>query len=417
MLIRTVLTCCAAVLLLALAGAMPAVAQSIAPYTEVARIPLSYDSRRAAQDTRLIIAGDLNADGAADLALTTPGYIYTFLTSSNDTFTMAYSAPEGSHATGLDAGYFNADIHRDLAIGLPEVVRILFGNGSGGFSSSQDTFVGSAGPHSRITDIAAADFDRDGRHDLAVVDTDPLNDLRAHQVGGTTVYHRNSIALLRGVGDGTFIVDPLRPRLSTAAFPVRAHSEDFNSDGRPELLVENAIQSTVYFNQAAGGFAASNFAVSPGGIPLHVDVIATTGGDINGDGRRDLAALSYFPTANTLGGFYRAHLYRNVPHVTLPYVFSAELQDVPLVHAAASLTVADFNGDGRQDLLIGLEAAGNASIALYAGRGDFSFDPPLYINGGFDAGAMTVSDFNLDGKLDIAVVDCTAGAFVVFRHD
>jgi hypothetical protein len=402
-----------------LALAATSSAQTAAPYTLATRIDLrnyAQDYPWAAQDTRLVSAGDLNADGVPDLAMTTPGRWYTYVVGPNGTFAFG-TYPQGGTSIGIAAGEFNGDGRSDLAIGIENTVLINFGNGSGGFDGGPQVPVGSIGPYSRITDIAAADFDRDGRTDLAVVDTDPLNDVRTSTVNGALVYHRNSIALLRGAANGQFVPDPQRSRLVVPAFPLRTRSDDFNGDGRPELVTENNNSVLVHYNQAAGGFAANTYSAFPGGLAPQVDVIATATTDFDGDGRRDLAALHSYPTATTTGGFYRVQLFRNVPHASLPFVLSPQSQEIELAHPAGSLAVADFNGDGRQDLIVGLETGGAATLALYAGRGDFTFDAPIYYNGGFDAGAIAVGDFSGDGKPDIAVVDCSHGAFVMLRHD
>jgi hypothetical protein len=404
--------------ILVLAAAAPVQSQTAAPYSEAVRIVLtSYtqDYPWAAQDTRLLVAGDFNADGAADVAMSTPGRWYTFTVDPGWAFTPHIFQP-GGQSTGIAAADFNGDGKGDLAVGLADTVAVNYGDGSGGFTGGPQLAMGSIGPNSRITDIAAADFDRDGKIDLAVVDTDPLNDSRTHPGGNPPIYHRNSVALMRGTSGGNFVADPVRPRLLAPEFPLRTRSEDFNGDGRPELLLENHNTVKLLFNGSNGGFAAANLDIFPGGLPPQVDVIGSAAGDFNGDGRRDLAALASFPPANALGGFYRVNFYRNAPDPNRPFALVADVNEIALPHAATSIAVIDFNGDGRSDVVVGLEAAGAKSLALYAGRGDFSFDPPLYFNGGFDAGAIAVGDFNGDTKPDIAVVDC-AGAFVVLRHD
>jgi hypothetical protein len=63
--------------------------------------------------------------------------------------------------------------------------------------------------------------------------------------------------------------------------------------------------------------------------------------------------------------------------------------------------VADFNGDGRQDLAVPNFDSDNVSILL--GDGDGNFGVPTHFVAGRDGFAIAVGDFNGDGKQDLAV--------------
>ena len=62
--------------------------------------------------------------------------------------------------------------------------------------------------------------------------------------------------------------------------------------------------------------------------------------------------------------------------------------------------VADFNGDGKDDVAVQLPGA--ASIAIYYSKGDGTFYQGAVLDPSQGASALAVGDFNRDGKPDLA---------------
>jgi FG-GAP-like repeat len=75
----------------------------------------------------------------------------------------------------------------------------------------------------------------------------------------------------------------------------------------------------------------------------------------------------------------------------------------------ASLLVADMDGDGRPDVLVG--GLGGVSILPANANGTLRF-PVTFTNSG-DAFSMAIGDFNGDGQSDIAVANGSAGTVTV----
>lgn len=68
---------------------------------------------------------------------------------------------------------------------------------------------------------------------------------------------------------------------------------------------------------------------------------------------------------------------------------------------ATSATVADFNGDGKLDLVV--VDQGSHTISILLGKGDGHFEEPTQYHVAYGPTYVAVGDFNNDGILDLAV--------------
>jgi hypothetical protein len=80
----------------------------------------------------------------------------------------------------------------------------------------------------------------------------------------------------------------------------------------------------------------------------------------------------------------------------------------------SSVATADFNLDGRLDLVAGNESSNNLSVLLGNGSGGFSPAPGSPVATGEDPIFIAIADFNLDGKPDVAVTTFGAQAVNIF---
>jgi len=124
--------------------------------------------------------------------------------------------------------------------------------------------------------------------------------------------------------------------------------------------------------------------------------------DMNGDGRPDIVTIKQHG-----GGTFAWY-----EQPTDPTSSAWTQRVIDSNHGAHKIEAADFNNDGRMDLLAGLEK-GNVSIFLQNGDGSFT-KQVLATTGGHNARA---GDIGADGDIDVMAVDYAGNPPVkVFRN-
>ena len=225
--------------------------------------------------------------------------------------------------------------------------------------------------------VATADFNKDGRVDLAVVYTGASSS-SGQGPGG--------VAILLGNGDGTFKDAVTYPAGGDAGQETIA---DFNGDGKLDIAVaaDFGHNITILLGNGDGTFRPG--VTIDAGSALPASVIAA---DFNKDGKLDLA------TANETG---TVSVYLGNGDGT----FKAP-QSFPAGNVCVYLAAADLNKDGKLDLVVSDFNAG--LLAVLPGKGDGTFGTPTTYIATYGPTALIVTDFNHDGKLDIVVGSGTA---------
>jgi len=209
---------------------------------------------------------------------------------------------------------------------------------------------------------AAADLDGDGKVDLAV-------GIRSEDV----------VAILRGRGDGTFTTS----RFLAASTPLRVRLADFDGDGSLDIVTAGLFVS-VWLNRGDLEFSKhpdQNFRVL-----VIVGSEAVTPLDADGDGTQDLAighrgATNLSTLLNGGDG-----------------TFAEVFEEHPLAGRPTDLRSADFNGDGRADIVA---ADSTPSVSLLLNGGGGRFEPARAYKSGAPALSLIVEDVDSNGHLDV----------------
>ncbi len=279
--------------------------------------------------------------------------------------------PAGTSPVAVATADFNHD-------GRPDLAAVNSGNRTVGvYLGRPDGTL--QGPTSYATGtnplgVAAGDFNGDGVPDLVVA-----NNLAT------------SLTLLAGNGDGTF---KAAGSPATGFGPSGVVAGDFNHDGKADLAVSVQFTSSVNILLGNGNgtfLKAVNY-------PTGSSPLALTSGDFDGNGTTDLAVVNFSGNSvsvllgNADGTFQKA----------VNYAANG---------GPRGITSGDFNGDGRPDLAAANQSSGTVSVFLNNGSGAFA--PGVVYAAGPGAMGITTADFDADGKLDLAVADSKASAVSV----
>jgi hypothetical protein len=284
--------------------------------------------------------------------------------------TMLFDGPTNvggaTSAFSLVVADFNGDGRLDLAVASqsPATISVLLGNGNGTF---QPTIVSNV----LVTfNMVAADFNGDGFPDLAAIAI----------AGGGRV-----LTVYRGDGAGHFDAgDPSKDVTGLGVAQGAIASGDFNGDGKADIALgtNQAGMLMILLGDGTGGFTQSTTFG-----PVWALTLATA--DLNGDGRLDLVV------PDKTGGTVSLLLGDGAGHFTANTIPTG-------VSTPQSVLVADFNSDGKPDVVV---QHYHAATLFFPGDGAGGLGSPsaLSINPTFSVLPMAAADFNMDGRLDLAI--------------
>ena len=133
---------------------------------------------------------------------------------------------------------------------------------------------------------------------------------------------------------------------------------------------------------------------------------AVVAADFNNDGIPDLVAIGLYGTSASV-------LLGNGDGTF------AAATSIQISQQATSLVVADVNGDGQADLVVGEQQASTTGsvLELFTGMGNGTFSAPTAIALNGTSPTLQTGDFNGDGVVDVAVLDTGRETFSVLLNN
>jgi hypothetical protein len=407
-----------------------------------------------------VAAGDFNGDGRLDLAVANRypdnGLLVLLNTTAPGASFVSFAVPQvfaaASYPASLAVADLNGDARPDLVVanGSTNTVWVLLNTTAPGASSASFAEPQTFAIGSQPMALAVADFNSDGKLDLAVTygtglsmlpnttpigadevafadqqlfTTDPATYKTAAvadfnldgkpDIAGAFFYGNTVSVLLNTTsGDsGAIGFGPQQAFLAGRGTDSVAVA-DFNSDGKPDIATANSSDNTVsvLLNTTATGAGIPNFArqqtFATGSSPNSV-----VAGDLNGDGRPDVIVAS--PVENTVS------LLLNTTSPGDTTVHFADQQTFATGIDPTSVALGDFNNDGKPDLAIANFGSNTVSVFLNttpAGAGSLSFAPMQSFAAGYEPYYLAVADFNDDGKPDVVVSNANSRTITVLLN-
>ena len=281
----------------------------------------------------------------------------------------------GSGAWAVAVADLDHDGDNDIVVANANssTVSVLINNGNGTFAPSVPYITGVT-PRA----VVLGDLDNDGYPDIVVANNGFTN-----------------VTVLKNNGDGTF---GGRVDYSAGGNPSSVSLADIDGDGSLDIVVTNTNSNAVAVlpNNGAGIFGSPHSFAS-GTAPWWSAI-----GDINRDGGVDVVVANALSSSTV-------SILNNIGSGNVALYSSYGVGSF-----ARSVATADFNSDGRLDLIAPNSTSG--TVSLYPQDGSGNFGPRTDLATGTGPWSVAAGDLDGDGLPDLCVTNVSSNTLSVFQN-
>ena len=246
---------------------------------------------------------------------------------------------------------------------------------------------------------------------------------------------------------------------TTGGNPYGTTIKDIDTDGKPDLLIVNGAQLTIYKNT---GFNSNISFVAALSVAINTNSIGVATGDLDGDGKPDIvvtdfnaSVIAVFRNTSTPGSFSLAPKVEYAtgtnpygvaigdlnldgkPEIVVSNHFSssstvsvftntsavnsisfANKTDFPVGRLPRGLAIGDIDNDGKPDVITANQGSESISVIRnLSSNGSVAFDGRIVstISDSSSPESIALADFNGDNKLDIVSANNNRGSLSTLK--